>query len=140
MGEGRGGGEGGGEGDVVSLHEVSVREQVKASLEACEAVLGKAEEEVGGVVEGLLGLRDEVAEVGVRAGVDVLGGGGSSGVVREAVEKARKEVEGVMSGLTWWRAVSRVDEVGEVVRGAVDRAWCRELEDKVRSVVYIPPV
>ncbi|KAI0766512.1 hypothetical protein BC629DRAFT_1583679 [Irpex lacteus] len=126
-----------GKGDIGTLREGSVREQVKGALAACSEVLSKAEREVGSVTEGLLELRDEVAELSVRVGPEVLGStGGAKGeeegeVVKEAVGKARREMEGVLGALSWWRAVWRVDEVGEIVRAGVDRAWCRELEDKL---------
>ena len=120
------------QGDLGNLNEVTALEQVQASLAACRLALENAKKEVGGVVTNLLALRDEVSELEVRVEPEILGREGSR-FAMEAVERARKEVEVVMDSLTWWKAVSRVDDVGEIARGAVDRAWCRELVDKVGS-------
>ncbi|KAI0085183.1 hypothetical protein BDY19DRAFT_897157 [Irpex rosettiformis] len=118
------------QGDTVRLNEVTVREQVQVSLEACHLVLQNAEKEVGGVVANLLALKDEVAELKVRVGPEILGAEGHE-VATEAVARAKNEVEISLNSLTWWKAVTRVDDVGEIVRAAVDKAWCRELEDKL---------
>jgi hypothetical protein len=118
-------------GDIDSLHEFTTREQVEASLAACLQVLQTADMEVARVVSDVHKLRDAAAEIEAKIGPEVLGAE-NSGAVIEATAMAKKEVETVMNSLTWWRAVTRVDDVGETLRAAVSKAWCRDLEDKVR--------
>ncbi|KAI0690525.1 hypothetical protein BC835DRAFT_175068 [Cytidiella melzeri] len=112
---------------AVGLNEVTAREQIQASLDACRRVLQNAEKELGEATLDISKLRDELAELEVRVGPEVLGAENSK-VVTEAVVSAKKEVMAIMDSLTWWRAVTRVDDVGEIVRTAVDKAWCKELE------------
>lgn len=118
------------QGDLTILSEATAREQVKASLEACGGALVAAEREVGTVVTGVLGLRDKIAELETRFGAEVLGTEGSA-TVEAAIGRAKKEVKTVLDELTWWRCIWRVDELGDLVRTSVRRAWCRDLEDEV---------
>ncbi|KAI0339810.1 hypothetical protein BDW22DRAFT_1486518 [Trametopsis cervina] len=115
-------------GDSTGLAEVTTREQVQASLVACGRVLKNADVEIGEVVAAVLSLRDKIAELEARAGPEILGADGGK-VVADAVARAKAEVKIVLDNMTWWRSVWRVDDVEEIVRTAVDKAWCRELED-----------
>jgi hypothetical protein len=52
--------------------------------------------------------------------------------VDKAFAQAGTEMRTVMGLLTWWRAAWRVDQIGEIVNDAVDKAWCNDLEKHVR--------
>ena len=69
----------------------------------------------------------------------MLGEGSAAGMRerRSDAGEAKKEVKIVFDQLTLWTAISRVDELGEVVRTAVRRAWCRDLEDQVRVLTCL---
>lgn len=54
-----------------------------------------------------------------------------AGQVDAALKLAEKDMRVVMDRLTWWKMVWRVDELGEVVRDAVRKAWCTNLEKNV---------
>lgn len=118
------------QGNLLRLSEATALEQIRSSLEACHQVLKKADAEVGRVVSRILSLRDEVAELEARIGPDVLGGE-NGGAVAAAMADAKKKVAVVVDNLTWWRCIWRVDDVGDILRGAVDGAWCRGLEEQV---------
>lgn len=118
--------------DIVRLSEVTAREQVRSSLDACCQILKKADADVSRVVSGALSLRDEVAELEARIGPEVLGAANGGGVAA-AMAEAKKRVKIVVDKLTWWRCIWRVDDVGDALRIAVDKAWCRGLEDQVRG-------
>ena len=120
-----------------ALFTLTAREQIKAALAACEATLKSAQREVDAAVVANIGLRDSVAELEARVEAEVLGIDSASEVKR-AVARAKQEVKTVMDRLTWWRCIWRVDDIGDTVKSAVDKAWCRELEDRVRAtVVYL---
>lgn len=116
--------------DASELHVLTAKELTRLSLSVCRATLDQASEEIHAVAAGRSSLKDAVAELEVRSGPEVLGVDGSSRV-RNAIEKAKGEVQQVMDRLSWWRIVWRVDDIADTVRTAVDRAWCRDLEDKV---------
>lgn len=119
-------------GGVRALYALSAKEQVKASLSACQMTLKAAEREVVAAAVSSIGLRDSVAELEARVEAEVLGVS-SVNEVQRALGGAKQEIKVVMDHLTWWRCVWRVDDIGDNVRGAVDKAWCRELEDRVSS-------
>ena len=122
-----------GSGNIAVLHAYAAKELTKLSLTACRNALHQASKDVDKVVLGVIDLKDKVAELEARTEGDVLGLNASA--VQGSMEKAKKEVRTVMDRLTWWRFVWRVDDVGDTVTTAVDKAWCRDLEDRV----CVPP-
>jgi len=85
-------------------------------------------------------LRDEVEEAAARVEFDVLGpaapgdaascnarGNDVSAALRQAEVKMRE----VMARFSWWRMVSRVDEITALVASAMDQTWCPQLERKL---------
>lgn len=120
-----------------ALFAVTAREQIKAALSVCESTLNAARREVDAAVVANIGLRDRVAELEARIEGEVLGVD-SANEVKRAVARAKQDVKVVMDRLTWWRCIWRVDDIGDTVKSAVDRAWCRELEDRVRLTLTIP--
>ncbi|EKM54560.1 uncharacterized protein PHACADRAFT_97833, partial [Phanerochaete carnosa HHB-10118-sp] len=117
-------------GGIGALYALSAKEQVKASLSACHATLKTAEEEVSTTTCSSIDLRCSVAELKERVESEVLGVN-SANEVQRALNRARVEVKTVLDHLTWWRCIWRVDDIGETVKTAIDKAWCRELEDRV---------
>ncbi|KAF9529237.1 hypothetical protein CPB83DRAFT_765399 [Crepidotus variabilis] len=48
-----------------------------------------------------------------------------------AINQAAKDMTQVMNRLTWWRMISRIDDITSTVSAAVSRVWCRDLERKL---------
>jgi hypothetical protein len=113
------------------LFAFTAYEQIKAALRVCEDTLKASNREVDTAIVANIGLRDAVADLEMRIEAEVLGRDSTS-EVRRAVSAAKQDVQTVMNRLTWWRCIWRVDDIGGTVKAAVDRAWCRELENKVR--------
>lgn len=123
-------------GSAAALHSVSIGEQIKAALATCRKTLDNASEEADEAVLAGMGLQDEVEKLRACIGPKVLGTN-SVEYVRGSVSRAKRDVQVVMDRMTWWRCVWRVDDVGETVKAAVDKAWCRDLEDEVCCVASL---
>jgi hypothetical protein len=105
---------------------------IRLALEACKDSMKRTEWDIDVICSRLSELRSKVEEARARVHTEVLGTDGSD-EVQKAMRQAEKEMKRVMDGLTWWKMVWRVDEIGQIVGDAVQRVWCKELEDKVRS-------
>ncbi|PSR76504.1 hypothetical protein PHLCEN_2v8407 [Hermanssonia centrifuga] len=117
-------------GNVMDIHTFTARELTKCALIAANLALKEARREVDEVTVKTIELQDAVAELDARLRPEILGAEAAS-EVRSAMDIAKRQVQPVMSRLTWWRLVWRVDDVGETVGAAVDQAWCRQLENKL---------
>jgi hypothetical protein len=108
-------------------------DQIRRSLTACNHSLHCAENEIGLVSSGISELLGKVEEARVKVPADVFGGivGDGSDIVTGALMEGRRKMETVMDGLTWWRSLWQVDEIGAVISTAVEKALCRELEKMV---------
>jgi len=116
---------------VSTLRIKTVLTLIRCALDACKDSIKRAEWDMDMLCERGSELRGKVEEAKARVHGEVLGTDGSE--VRKAVKEAEREMKGVMDGLTWWRMVWRVDEIGQIVGNAVQRAWCKELEHRVCS-------
>ncbi|CAA7261738.1 unnamed protein product [Cyclocybe aegerita] len=85
-------------------------------------------------------LRERIEQLNARIEGDVFGrqeeGTGANAKehgdeVGSAIKHAQKEMSQVMGQLTWWRMVSRVDEISSIVAAAVTMTWCHDLEKKL---------
>ncbi|CAL1706479.1 unnamed protein product [Somion occarium] len=115
---------------LASLRTQTALHAVLAALSACRFVLADAKNETDGVHIGICDLRDGVAELEARIGIEVLGTD-ESNEVKEAVTQAKQEIKVVMDRLTWWRLLWKVDDIAEIVTTSVHTTWCRNLEDKL---------
>lgn len=116
---------------------------VDAALRACRASVQHAREEMDTLSARLSDLSSRVEEEQARVHVDVFGVPehsaatestdvvSDSDVVGRALKRAETEMKIVLDQLTWWRMIWRVDEISVIVGGAVERAWCKELEHQV---------
>jgi hypothetical protein len=117
---------------ISSLRTETASTLIRLALEACKNSIKRAEWDADVVCSRVSELRCKVEEAKARARGEILGTKGSD-EVQKAMKQAEKEMKGIMDGLPWWKMVWRVDEIGQIVGNAVQRAWCKELEDKVRS-------
>ncbi|KAI0744207.1 hypothetical protein C8Q80DRAFT_884452 [Daedaleopsis nitida] len=117
---------------VVAAHARTGRALIKDALATCRAVLRKAELEGDAVLTGTSTLREQMEEVKAKVYLEVFGVESKDGdEIAKAVAQAKKRVQPTMDALQWYKLFWRVDDVREVVTGAVDRAWCRDLERKL---------
>ncbi|GBE81139.1 hypothetical protein SCP_0308650 [Sparassis crispa] len=120
---------------VAAIHAQTARALIQDSLSACHSTLERAVRGVDEISERVSTLEDRVEEARARVGLEVFGApGGKNGEedeIQRAVNVAKRDVERVMNDLTWWRLLWRVDDVREIVGGAIDRAWCKDLEMKL---------
>ncbi|KAH9839298.1 uncharacterized protein C8Q71DRAFT_748879 [Rhodofomes roseus] len=110
------------------VHAETARAVTQDALSACNAELGRAQDEVNVVCDGISSLRARMEEIRVRTPREVLGGTEGGNEVQRAVDQSRKDVKTVLDRLTWWKLLWKVDDVGDTVTDAVNRAWCRDLE------------
>ncbi|EPQ57200.1 hypothetical protein GLOTRDRAFT_137587 [Gloeophyllum trabeum ATCC 11539] len=104
----------------------------QGALQACRTVLWLEEDEIAALEAELGDLREQVAVVKDALPREVLSVTDESGdeVVR-ALRDAETALREVMGKLTWWRAAWRVDEIGQIVAAALERNWCKRLEDRL---------
>ena len=107
---------------------------IRMTLEACRETIMRAEWDIDVVCSRVSELRSKVEVAKARARVEVLLGAEGTDEVKNAMTQATKEMKGVMGELTWWRMLWRIDDISEIVGNAVRKVWCRDLEDKVRSL------
>ncbi|TFY62649.1 hypothetical protein EVJ58_g3730 [Rhodofomes roseus] len=121
------------------VHAETARAVTQDALSACNAELGRAQDEVNVVCDGISSLRARMEEIRVRTPREVLGGIEGGNEVQRAVDQSRKDVKTVLDRLTWWKLLWKVDDVGDTVTDAVNRAWCRDLEYRVLLVRFPLP-
>lgn len=118
--------------EVLSLRMQTTKTLIRCALEASKDSIKQAEWDMDVLCSRVSELRGEVEEAKARVHGEVLGTN-KSDEVQKAMREAEKEMKTVMDDLTWWKMVWRVDEIGQIVGNAVQRAWCKELEHKVHS-------
>ncbi len=120
-------------GSVAAIHAQTGRALIKDALATAHGVLRKAKAEADAVLTKTSSLRSQMEEAKAKAHLDVFGGGGKDGdEIAKAVAQAKRSVQSTTDALQWYKLFWRVDDVREAVTAAVDRAWCRDLERKVR--------
>ncbi|OCH85096.1 hypothetical protein OBBRIDRAFT_740471 [Obba rivulosa] len=114
------------------LHVHTAQANIAGSLAACRSFLTRALREIDGVCLLLSGLKVRIEEAKVKVPREVFGAA-SEGAdeVQAALDKARRDIGVVMDALTWWKLLWRVDDLAEVVNAAVERVWCKDLEQKL---------
>jgi len=53
-------------------------------------------------------------------------------IVDASLKLASKEMKHFLARLSWWKTIPRIDETSGIVGDAVERVWCKDLEQKVR--------
>lgn len=120
---------------ISALHRRTAQSLIQDALDACRSALTRAEREVDKVCAENSSMRDRAEELKVRVAREVFGmaneGADEGDEIQKAVKKSSREIRAVMDRLTWWRLLWKVDDVGDIIATAVDRAWCKDLERKV---------
>jgi hypothetical protein len=115
--------------------------QIYDALNAFSSNIQDVQTSLDDIRGGVSQLTGKIEEAKVRVPNDVLGtpmqprgeeAGQEKDIVGESLRLASKEMKGVLERLSWWKIIWRVDEISGIVGGAVDRVWCKDLEQKVR--------
>lgn len=121
---------------IIQLHDA-----LRAFYSTAEGV----QKSLDDIRQGVSQLTCKVEEAKVRVPNDILHSSSSAGqpgkkrgegdkeqdIVGESLRLASKEMKNVLERLTWWKTIWKVDEVSGIVGGAVDRVWCKDLEQKL---------
>lgn len=113
---------------------------VRLALEVCRAAIHREEKDLDVVFLRANELRGIMEEAKAKAYAEVLGsktGEKGEPEVAAAMTLAAKDMKAVTDYLTWWRMLSRVDEIGIIVGNAVRRVWCKDLEAKVSTLLNL---
>lgn len=101
--------------------------QMRSALYASARSVSQARLAIDRVFTGASELQSQVEEVRARTDREVLVESG----IDDALLRGPKEMKAVLESLTWLKMVWRVDEIDSLVSSALDRYWCRELENQL---------
>lgn len=104
---------------------------VQAALNACALSVQKAKDDLAALSTSISVVAGQVQESRARMANEVFSTSFQDDVVKVALEKAEAEVKASMDRLTAWRTIWRVDDISSIISGAVDGAWCKDLESHV---------
>jgi hypothetical protein len=115
-----------------SLRTQSAVARTHSAFCACTTALAQTSHALLTLRERVSNLRGRVAEARALAPHEVLIANDAAGdIVQHALRRAKQDLKPVLTRLTWWRLVWHVDEIGEIVSDAVQRAYCQDLEQHV---------
>ncbi|KAG1776979.1 hypothetical protein EV702DRAFT_297317 [Suillus placidus] len=101
--------------------------QMQSALYASARSVSQARAAIDRVFIGASELQSQVEEVRARTDREVLVESG----IDEALLRGSKEMKALLDSLTWLKMIWRVDEIDSLVSSALDRHWCRELENQL---------
>jgi hypothetical protein len=115
------------------IHAQTALAQTRFALATSSNTLHDTKRELETISAAIRHLNDRIEEAKIRVQGDVLGRQHDSegDVVIAALDDARKQIKIVMDRLSWFKMVSRVDEISHIVGQAVEKAWCQDLEKQV---------
>jgi hypothetical protein len=100
------------------------------ALEACRDAVEDASRDVTAVRKHVEELQARVYDAQGVSVLDVLGGD-EAPEVGKALRSSTRDVQPVIDALQWWKLPLKVDDLGDTLSRAIERAWCRGLEAKV---------
>ncbi|KAG2121347.1 hypothetical protein BD769DRAFT_1008458 [Suillus cothurnatus] len=101
--------------------------QMQSALYASARSVSQARVAIDHVFTGASELESQVEEVRARTDREVLVESG----IDEALLRGSKEMKALLESLTWLKMIWRVDEMDSLVSSALDKRWCRELENQL---------
>jgi len=115
---------------TLALHRIS------DALNTCQHHLQSIKSDLDATFLDSCILRDRIEECIARAANNSFKGEDPAGnKVMAAIERAQKDLVQTMDFLTWWRLLSKVDEISTIVTAAVQTVWCHELEKEVGMLI-----
>ncbi len=119
------------------IHTKLALGQIGDVLNAACASLQAARQDLDQAFIDASNLRKDIEETITKTQSNVFEGRDESATTENevviAIGEAQKDMLQVLSRLTWWRMIWRVDEISNSVATAVSRSWCRKLEKRVIS-------
>ncbi|KAG1870352.1 hypothetical protein C8R48DRAFT_80680 [Suillus tomentosus] len=112
---------------LLAIRTQSALIQMQSALYASARSVSQARLAIDRVFTGASELQSQVEEVRARTDREVLVESG----IDDALLRGLKEMKAVLESLTWLKMVWRVDEIDSLVSSALDRYWCRELENQL---------
>ncbi|KAG2113952.1 uncharacterized protein F5147DRAFT_607921 [Suillus discolor] len=112
---------------LLAIRTQSALIQMRSALYASARSVSQARLAIDRIFTGASELQCQVEEVRARTDREVLVESG----IDEALLRGSKEMKAVLESLTWLKMVWRVDEIDSLVSSALDRYWCRELENQL---------
>ena len=114
------------------------------SLNLARRTLDDSSREVDDLARGISELLGETETAKVCLRPDVLGVWDGApekktrvDEVKKAMTKSREDVKRTLDTLRWWKLLWRVDDVQEIVNGAIQRQWCKDLERTVCPAPFL---
>ncbi|KAG1731473.1 uncharacterized protein EDB91DRAFT_1305688 [Suillus paluster] len=101
--------------------------QMHGALHASAQSVSQARIAIDRVFTSASELQSQVEQVRARADKEVLLESG----IDEALLRGSKEMKALLESLTWLKMMWRVDEIDVLVGSALERYWCRELENQL---------
>ncbi|KAG2361438.1 hypothetical protein BDR07DRAFT_1358996 [Suillus spraguei] len=112
---------------LLTIRTRSALTQMRSALYAGARSVSQARAAIDRVFIGASELQSQVEEVRARTDREVLVESG----IDEALLRGLKEMKALLESLTWLKMIWRVDEIDSLVSSALDRRWCRELENQL---------
>ncbi|EJD52696.1 hypothetical protein AURDEDRAFT_149328 [Auricularia subglabra TFB-10046 SS5] len=104
----------------------------QAATRECEAAAVQARSEVDALRRDAEALQLAVDQEKLALSERVLGkDGDNAGTVASQVKKAEEGVAAAMDGLRWWQVPLNVDDLGYIIKSAVNSSWCADLEKRL---------
>jgi hypothetical protein len=112
---------------LLAIRTRSALIQMRSALYASARSVSQARIAIDRIFTGASELQSQVEEVRARTDREVLVESG----IDEALLRGSKEMKALLESLTWLKMIWRVDEIDSLVSSALDRHWCRDLENQV---------
>lgn len=112
---------------LLAIRTRSALIQMRSALYASARSVSQARVAIDRIFTGASELQSQVEEVRARTDREVLVESG----IDEALLRGSKEMKALLESLTLLNMIWRVDEIDSLVSSALDRHWCRELENQL---------
>ncbi|KAG0708366.1 hypothetical protein DFH29DRAFT_795122 [Suillus ampliporus] len=112
---------------LLDIRTRSALTQMQSALYASAQSVSQARVAIDRVCTSASELQSQVEEVRAKADREVLVESG----IDEALLRGPKEMKSLLESLTWLKMIWRVDEIDVLVGSALERHWCRELENQL---------
>ncbi|KAF8554204.1 hypothetical protein OG21DRAFT_1413072 [Imleria badia] len=116
---------------LLDLRQETALSQAYGSLSTSFRSIEAAEKDIDRAASRIDGVRSGVQRIRENAGHDVLGKPGEDNKIEKALALGTKEMDTLLGSLSFWKTVWRVDEIGALVSAAVQRQWCKGLENQL---------
>jgi hypothetical protein len=120
------------ESPAVILRKQRVLSRLRGALSVAEETMSIALNVVDRKKKAVSDLDASVKRARVTAQSEILGTR-SNDIVEIALAKAKEDMKEVMDALTWWKLLWRADEIGLILAAALERHWCKALEERVST-------